>query len=771
MTKLTALVLFAGSGGLSLGLHQAGFAELGLDFDPLCVEDHRRLAGPAECVNLEELQPHELRALWAKHYGEDHPGPDLLATSPPCKGFSGCLPTALAEQDKYQRMCGLSLRGVWLALEAFPRRPKLFILENVPRMGSRGKAWLAQIVATLQAYGYATHLDSHDCGEIGGLAQVRRRLLLVARHRPQVSDLSPWPKPPKKKHKAIRDVLANLPIPLMREEVKATGKSGKQRKRYVKTWDGGPLHRPVGCSMLTWLRLALVPEGKDWRSIPKRVTIHHAHHRSAAPQPSAEVALQPNLGPRAHNGPWGVEGWDGAAHTVTGQGSHVTSHWSATADVRTGDGAGAHPGARGVQDWEKPAHTVIGGQRVERNYGNIEVPVGDGWTLAPGLPDNAQRHAGGYGVVSPDAPSPTITGGRLNAHPVTVAQEVSSAAQEVTSGAQEVDPQLPFRAGRQFSQFGVNASDGPAHAVVGVSKVDTSWASFAQEVTSVADVGLGCEPRRGVYGVSDGDAPAPTVIGSAQHDNGAWTMADARIKEGPHTRSGNTGVEDWDAPSHTVKGVLTTSNGCGSLADPRVEVDPRMTCAVREGAMGVSSWEERFRTAVISRGIPQNGPWQIADARGLPVPVDGYVVGDEVWLRPGFALDLKSKKPAQVILLTWNEGKRRWAWHRPLTTMELAALQGLPVRGEDGAWLELAGGNHEVWREHIGNMVPAPTARAIGQAAMRCLTSGGWLLMGPDETVWVDGEQDDGEPMEAQGAPMGFLDGEPLGLACEGVIQ
>lgn len=774
---LTALVLFAGSGGLSLGLHQAGFAELGLDFDPLCVEDHRRLAGPAECVNLEELQPHELRALWSKHYGEAHPGPDLLATSPPCKGFSGCLPTALAEQDKYLRMCGLSLRGVWLALEAFARPPKLFILENVPRMGSRGKEWLAQIVATLQAYGYATHLDSHDCGEIGGLAQVRRRLLLVARHRPQVSDLSPWPKPPKRKHKAIRDVLASLPIPLMREE--AQTKPDKRGKQRVKVWDGGPLHRPVGCSMLTWLRLALVPEGKDWRSIPKRVTIHHAHHRSASPQPSAEVAPQPNLGPRAHNGPWGVEGWDGAAHTVTGQGSHVTSHWSATADVRTGDGAGAHHGARGVQDWEKPAHTVIGGQRVERNYGNVEVPVGDGWTLAPGLPDNAQRHAGGYGVVSPDAPSPTITGGRLNAHPVTVAQEVSSGAQDVASEAQEVDPQLPFRAARQFSQYGVNAADAPAHAVVGVSKVDTSWAS-------VADVALGCEPRRGVYGVSDGDAPAPTVIGSAQHDNGAWTMADARIKEGPHTRSGNTGVEDWDAPSHTVKGVLTTSNGCGSLADPRVEVDPslevdlRLTCAVREGAMGVGSWEERFRTAVIAKGIPQNGPWQIADARGLPVPVDGYVVGDEVWLRPGFALDLKSKRPAQVILLTWNEGKRRWAWHRPLTTMELAALQGLPVRGEDGAWLELAGGNHEVWREHIGNMVPAPTARAIGQAAMRCLTSGGWLLMGPDEAVWVDGEQDDdgredGEPMEAlleaQDALMGLLGGEPMGLACEGVIQ
>lgn len=716
--KHTALVLFAGSGGLSRGLEQAGFASLGLDVDPLCVEDHRVLAGPAEVADLMAMQPHELRAVWAKHFGEDHPGPDLLATSPPCKGFSGCLPSQMASTDKYQEMNGLGLRGVWLVLEAFAQRPKLFILENVPRMGSaRGEGWLDQIRQTLHAYGYTTHMDSHDCGEIGGLAQVRRRLLLVARHRPQVSDFTPWPKPPKKKHKAIRDVLACLPVPLHHgAPSNAEGSPGKVKKgnQAAPTWDGGPLHRPVGCSMLTWLRLALVPEGKDWRSIPAQVTIRHAD------APTQEAQPAPNLGPHAHNGPWGVEGWDGAAHTVAGQGSHVTSHWATVADPRTGDKEGTHPGARGVQDWDKPAHTVIGGQRVERNFGCVEEPV------TVGLPQNANRHKGGYGVNDADAPHPTITAGRLNAHPVSMAQEVN--------------PQLPFRASRQFSQYGVNAADGPAHAVVGRSKHDVSWAS-------VADVGLGCEPRRGVYGVSDDDGPAPTVIGSAQHDNGAWTRADPRVVQagmGHEPRTGTLGVTPWDGVSGTIIGHARAEKG-------NITADPRLTCEVREGAMGVCEWEATFRTAVISRGIPQNGPWQVADVRGLEALVDGYVVGAEVWLRPGLRLDLQSKRPVQMVLLTWNDKKQRWAWHRPLTTLELAVLQGLPAKFDDGSWLALAGRNHEVWREHIGNMVPAPTARAIGEAAVRCLTSGGWLMLGADEVVWVDEDGNNEAPQMDMG--------------------
>ena len=53
-------------------------------------------------------------------------------------------------------------------------------------------------------------------------------------------------------------------------------------------------------------------------------------------------------------------------------------------------------------------------------------------------------------------------------------------------------------------------------------------------------------------------------------------------------------------------------------------------------------------------------------------------------------------------------------WHRPLTTLELAALQGLPTQ-IDGEWLQLAGGSKARWRKRIGNAVPPATAEAIAR--------------------------------------------------------
>ncbi|MFX8262592.1 hypothetical protein ABTL46_22305, partial [Acinetobacter baumannii] len=50
-------------------------------------------------------------------------------------------------------------------------------------------------------------------------------------------------------------------------------------------------------------------------------------------------------------------------------------------------------------------------------------------------------------------------------------------------------------------------------------------------------------------------------------------------------------------------------------------------------------------------------------------------------------------------------------WHRPFTTLELAALQSLV--DFDQPALELAGTSDSLWREHIGNMVPPDAAEAM----------------------------------------------------------
>jgi site-specific DNA-cytosine methylase len=59
-------------------------------------------------------------------------------------------------------------------------------------------------------------------------------------------------------------------------------------------------------------------------------------------------------------------------------------------------------------------------------------------------------------------------------------------------------------------------------------------------------------------------------------------------------------------------------------------------------------------------------------------------------------------------------------WHRPLTTLELAVLQGLPTHIE-GQPLKLAGKSDSDWRERIGNMVPVQAAQAIGETMLRAM--------------------------------------------------
>lgn len=71
-------------------------------------------------------------------------------------------------------------------------------------------------------------------------------------------------------------------------------------------------------------------------------------------------------------------------------------------------------------------------------------------------------------------------------------------------------------------------------------------------------------------------------------------------------------------------------------------------------------------------------------------------------------------------------------WHRPFTTLELAALQGLVDVEET---LELEGQSDSAWRERIGNAVPPPAAKAIAGVMGRTL-----LLAWSGETFRLSAE-------------------------------
>ena len=352
MTTPTVLHLFSGSGGGALGFMRAGFRGLGgLDFNPAACRDLERLTGEsAHNVDIGAMKtPAALSALCPE-------SPDVVFASPPCKGFSGCLPERSAKLDKYQRLNSLAFHGVWLALEAWTRRPRLVLLENVPRIQSRGRAWLDRIVALLHSYGYAVDTSVHDCGVLGGLAQRRRRFLLVARHMPQVEAFLRVPT--EQRVKSIGEVLGELPVPT------------------PGSVEGGPMHALPRLSALNWVRLALIPAGKDWRAIPDAVRLADR--------------------PGRPNGPYGVESWQSPSHAVLG---HTTARdtWGSVADPRVG--CRRREGGHGVRPWGGQSAAVIGHPTID----NFPAQVAD-----PRI--QYQPHRGSFGVQDWSGAAKTVRG-------------------------------------------------------------------------------------------------------------------------------------------------------------------------------------------------------------------------------------------------------------------------------------------------------------------------------------------------------------------------
>ncbi|WP_329135292.1 DNA cytosine methyltransferase [Streptomyces sp. NBC_00670] len=277
----TAIDLFSGAGGASLGLVRAGFnLRLSVDLHPMYGETHAaNLPGQFLAADLKELDAEKIANTAAIKVDEL----DVLFAGPPCQGFS--MLGSRVIWDERNNLFKEVLR-VGAAL-----RPKAIVIENVPGLVTLANgAYLRAILEGLKKIGYEA-----SCAELlaaaYGAPQMRWRLIIVAwREDLGIPHGYGFPQPthgsspighllpncsilPEELRGFVtaREALGDLPA------IEAGGQSdvyrGNPESAYQKTMRQGLTtelynHYAAALSAVNLERLALLKPGQDWRDLP-----------------------------------------------------------------------------------------------------------------------------------------------------------------------------------------------------------------------------------------------------------------------------------------------------------------------------------------------------------------------------------------------------------------------------------------------------------------------------------------------------------------------
>jgi DNA (cytosine-5)-methyltransferase 1 len=200
LKKPTAIDLFCGCGGLSLGLRRAGFAVVAaVDSDRLAASTYRMNHRKTDLLeqDIATVRPKELMRRLRFATGEL----GLLAGCPPCQGFS-TLRTLNGHRQVDEPLNDLIFQFVRFA-RAF--RPKTIMIENVPRLAQDPR--LETFTKSLERMQYRWRYEVLDAADFG-VPQRRRRMILLA------SRLgSPSFAPPLRTRLDVRSAISSLPPP------------------------------------------------------------------------------------------------------------------------------------------------------------------------------------------------------------------------------------------------------------------------------------------------------------------------------------------------------------------------------------------------------------------------------------------------------------------------------------------------------------------------------------------------------------------------------
>jgi len=181
--------LFAGCGGLSVGLEQAGFVPLLFnEINPSARESYKNYISskfdPRFIDDVKDLTPDITKSLVSEWKSNGIKDIDLIAGGPPCWGYSRIGHRRTFDTDK--KNIGTNHLYNYMANVIENVKPKMFLFENVSGLlsskwtkdGDKGEIW-KDIMATFQNIdGYSIESDLIYCYDYG-VPQNRPRVIMI----------------------------------------------------------------------------------------------------------------------------------------------------------------------------------------------------------------------------------------------------------------------------------------------------------------------------------------------------------------------------------------------------------------------------------------------------------------------------------------------------------------------------------------------------------------------------------------------------------------
>lgn len=301
MKKLTVVDLFSGAGGLSRGFYDAGYdVVLGVDFDDAALKTFKANHGNAEAMKL-DLFNHDNIDVIVDYLKDRNIKLDVLVGGPPCQGFSIAGPRNMNDKRN----------SLYLAMVKLADRlkPQAVVLENVPGMlQTNGGIGAKRIVEDFKQIGYIMTPKLLYAPDYG-IPQMRKRVFFVGLRDSESEFEFPVPTTDKDKYVTCEDAISDLPT-LQTEDNKIIYGDEIQdylcepQSEYQKRMrhNSNKVFNHIGSIPIekTQKMIALVPEGKNYKSLPEEYQGIYKYHEALTRYHSKKPSNTINTGHRSH---------------------------------------------------------------------------------------------------------------------------------------------------------------------------------------------------------------------------------------------------------------------------------------------------------------------------------------------------------------------------------------------------------------------------------------------------------------------------------------